>query len=1175
MIVLIHPFGRPKRHLFEASADENGRIKVTLNVSARLRRIVARVLDPEDRSLLHRTHPQVIDAIPANWEIAISLLPASALESRTGKGPGKKPQEDEDDVMARPVRSPAALARSRVEAARALRVGLRDAMREEVRIRKENRRKGRALGRRFLGQKPIDGRKNSVFVPEGADPSAVAGELREKALSRWTGYRDRLRGISVYEEDVKKLGLQAGKKVPAHILDGLIVNGFTPRPAGSQVAAILRNCAATHMAEAVEEADDDEVPPPLPDVPSLPQTVADRSVPERIAAILDGVTDGENTRPAIAEIAWNLKQSLPSGPADTESFFDFHSLQIAWEDTWTGLVDDEMTDRIKDLYDTIVDVVDPSDIEADLSEIDELHDLLDSLQDSVQAASVTFAGTLDSAPAWLSGWNEVLAEIWTYLSDTEQEYVRIQWEIEEFLRPRLPISLSTKRLRAFDQFSIYPEEFLPSDVVSALVADLALNPKRYQKRALREVDIAAARAARQDAEAGADPDSLPTNAAARLGRAERLIGELKGQLVKPYQFDVFAKDSYNFGVLATYRQTWTPLGYQAGDLAGAIPLAPNEKRAYTVKRASTTKETSSVEREVSIGHTSESTGLSRAEAEINDTVKRNLNAKKTSEVGVEYAKIVEVTAGSEFGASQDTTSNRIKKEIREATRKATRDHRNDNKVKVTGEATREVTQEETREIENPNNELTVTYLFYELQRKFEISERLHDLQPVILVAYPMPRPARITEAWLLKHDWIIRDALLDQSFAPALIYLSQTFAGDEVSVEILKRQWEAQLAIVTDLRRQGFIHRTVRDATREAINTSMRLIAGTEEALDLTGGGIHIGPNIGKKIVESGGDLAEAELEIARESLEWAQQDVDKIEAEVREAITTLERATQAYVSAVEKRLNRRVQIDRLILHVKENIFHYMQAIWMREHPDARYLRLYDLDIQWPEQTDGSFFALPAGSIGGGRFPNGHLGRKPPKLAGHIKPLPPRFKETRKLHQVADLRKILGFRGNLAVFPLTEQNAISSFMAQDFLDGAFGVSDPDPLAELPTASEALAIAKCAWKRPGLSEKDRQEIAEWLMEALEAAHSVSEEVVIPTGELFIEALPGANTLLEDFKLAHRAYDAGKAKAEWQQSELETIRRAMRLEAGDTADPAVDKRVQITGGDDQSVSIDVGD
>ena len=38
-------------------------------------------------------------------------------------------------------------------------------------------------------------------------------------------------------------------------------------------------------------------------------------------------------------------------------------------------------------------------------------------------------------------------------------------------------------------------------------------------------------------------------------------------------------------------------------------------------------------------------------------------------------------------------------------------------------------------------------------------------------------------------------------------------------------------------------------------------------------------------------------------------------------------------------------EIDRLRVHVKENILYYMQAIWRQEPPDQRFFRLYNIDV--------------------------------------------------------------------------------------------------------------------------------------------------------------------------------------------------------------------------------------
>src|SRR4029079_15471433 len=77
-------------------------------------------------------------------------------------------------------------------------------------------------------------------------------------------------------------------------------------------------------------------------------------------------------------------------------------------------------------------------------------------------------------------------------------------------------------------------------------------------------------------------------------RLHTLLSRLEKLMAEKYAFDVFAKDSIDFGILVTYRQTWEPVNYQVGDLVSTIPLAPKEVRRYTtrtvVKRTRAQKE---------------------------------------------------------------------------------------------------------------------------------------------------------------------------------------------------------------------------------------------------------------------------------------------------------------------------------------------------------------------------------------------------------------------------------------------------------------------------------------------------------------------------------------------------------------------------------------------------------
>jgi hypothetical protein len=621
---------------------------------------------------------------------------------------------------------------------------------------------------------------------------------------------------------------------------------------------------------------------------------------------------------------------------------------------------------------------------------------------------------------------------------------------------------------------------------------------------------------------------------------------------------VFAPDTYNFGLMVNYRQKWTPLAYQAGDLAGTLPLAPLETRSFTTKRKTSTSRTGTSERSQSASSDSTSGLTSRAEGEISRQVDMAMKAGARLDSSVKGGFLGNggaLSFGGNFGSDMGNTSAQAKRELRETTRSFAQEYKDENRVEVTSSTSAETDFEQVRTISNPNNELTVTYLFYELQRRFEVSERLNDLTPVILVAYKMPAPNAIDEAWLLAHDWILRDVLLDQRFLTVFDMLSQSFTGDEVAVEILEEQWRTQLRIVHELREQLFSHTKLRDEARDALDRAAQSAANIPE---MDGSKKKVAQELALHL------LGEAnEEEAARQAMDWADIDLQTAEATLREGIGALERATDAYTQAVVARLNRRTQLDHLILHIKENILHYMQAIWSREHPDQRQLRLYDLKIDWPGQASAVFQRPPSSGtvspLSGGRFTPGSA----PQVTGTIKLDLPEFFETRWLHEVADLSKVLGFHGNYGVFRLNDMNAFSAYLLQDFLDDYFGVSDPDPSGDLPTAEEALALAKCEWSKPGLTDREKDQIGEWLVDALDAAEAVSQMVVVPTGELFIEALPGSHPILEDFKLQHRAYDMQKAGTEVTLAQIEVLRRAMRLQDGDASDPDVDKTVRIDG------------
>ena len=89
--------------------------------------------------------------------------------------------------------------------------------------------------------------------------------------------------------------------------------------------------------------------------------------------------------------------------------------------------------------------------------------------------------------------------------------------------------------------------------------------------------------------------------------------------------------------------------------------------------------------------------------------------------------------------------------VSEAVFKAAEEYRQERSLEVNVTDATENQGEEAGEISNPNDEIPVTYLFYELQRRYRVSEHLRRVTPVVLVAQEMPKPSDIDDVsgWYL------------------------------------------------------------------------------------------------------------------------------------------------------------------------------------------------------------------------------------------------------------------------------------------------------------------------------------------------------------------------------------------------------------------------------------------
>jgi hypothetical protein len=512
----------------------------------------------------------------------------------------------------------------------------------------------------------------------------------------------------------------------------------------------------------------------------------------------------------------------------------------------------------------------------------------------------------------------------------------------------------------------------------------------------------------------------------------------------------------------------------------------------------------------------------------------------------------------------------VKKSFHEAVRKASQEYRQERETELSTEETAEFEEEVSGEITNPNDELAVTFLFYELQRRFRTSEHLYGVTAVVLVAQEVPAPHEIDEDWILTYDWILRRVILDDSFLPAIDYICKRVVGDEVALNELRKNVEQQRRLVAELKEELIL---IRHQTAQRYAALQRSI---ERRADETGGGGGLLGAItdaipGGSLLDKGTDFLfggnkdEAEAALVREGS--ARDAYEREAREERDLVGRLDREinalntlTETYTKALSEHLNRRTQVERLKVHIVENILYYMQAIWSHEPPHQRFFRLHEVRVPVLKAKSRTY------AISGAPTFAPALAR--PELSTPVHgfevttEIDPDF-ETKPLVQVADLDNPLGFAGNYMVFPLKESNALTDFMMAPYLDSETGLHDPDLFGNW--SLQDFAHYVCCLKeqlKPEDFEKFKEPLREHY-ERLRDAQVEDQEIIVPTGSLFIEALPAAHPILEDFKLIHRAIDVKKVQEEVRNAQLENIRAAARLLNDLFEDPDIERKIVIEG------------
>jgi hypothetical protein len=836
-------------------------------------------------------------------------------------------------------------------------------------------------------------------------------------------------------------------------------------------------------------------------------------------------------RPGIGDVQGSVDAfALRSGPADVPATYDFHRMAIAFEPVWQELFDKRTVDTGLQLFEKFVEVgQDPNAYLLDANEKPTIY--FYPPKETVSLA--------EPEPGITEAF-EVTRQEWNALDEPHQgELGELAGKLQDLYKDK----------KEFDEFLAFLGQ------VSALFPNSAIDGIRRAyadevEREARRIRAMAARIVKYAKEKLQEPRDFD--------HFHELLQALGRRLKEPYRFSIYAADrkhrSVNFGVLLTYRQKWTPVTYQVGELVKTVPLAPKETRKYSrrmVRKLSRTERESSSTLE---SLRTESTETVRAEAEIISKARTKTNYDVDAKAGVSI-EFVKIEGSTKLSEETEKQSQETKKEFREAVFKAASEYKSEHKLEVETGDSSEYSEEESGEISNPNDELPVTYLFYELQRRYRVDEKLHKATRVILVAQEFTDT--IDEDWVVANDSILRQHVLHPSMIPAMDYLATKIVGEEFALKEQYDSLQQQRRILDQLTDELTILRTQVSARYDALQRSMAQRANAIEA-DNNEGFFEGGIETMFGGFDADPEAMKAREDAARDAYErLARQEAD-LTARVQRETAGVAEATEQYIKPLADHLNRKAQIDRLLIHIRANLFHYMQAVYAHEPTDQRYFRLRD--VQVPRLKGNTTYTI---SIDPNAMSLPPTWTKPHKLHAHVE-LDPDNLEFDSLGDIADLDTLLGFRGNYMIFPLKEGNALTDWMMTPYYDPFTGLRDPDQLANW-TLHEFAEYVCCLKEHS--SKKDFDSYLSGLIETyrrLKEQANSDDELVVPTGSLYIEALPGAHPILEDFKLAHRAIDVKKVQAEVRGAEMENLRMAARLLAGEHEDPRVDKKIVIEGG-----------
>ncbi len=279
-----------------------------------------------------------------------------------------------------------------------------------IRRRMEGRKKGKLLAHRYLGQRPKLRRQIGTFIPWDGESTLRLTEIRDRGLNRLNQNTKKRRGVVVREgfdlvtDPGKKQALNSEELRNA--LDELRV---TRKKAPYE--HYLYKCTSRHRLDMLKSGNKREA-----QVNSA-----------------NNASHSSDERPDHEDVTRNLANTLPTGPADATAYYHVNTLQVAWEDTWTGVFDKNLEQDISKLYEELVEEMsfDGADeaLQQMLNEKEELVEAIAAIEELVGAATSEMV-----APTEIAGWLPEVSANWSKLSPIEREEILFLFRVDSMVR---------------------------------------------------------------------------------------------------------------------------------------------------------------------------------------------------------------------------------------------------------------------------------------------------------------------------------------------------------------------------------------------------------------------------------------------------------------------------------------------------------------------------------------------------------------------------------------------------------------------------------------------------------------------------------------------------------------------------------------------------------------------